>query len=134
MIRSSCGTENESSRKFCGECGAPGVDLPELRIAQLLPEPSSAGNGNRTGRCGRIAVLGADECEALGGAATRLGAVRRPGGLHHAVGIARSEEVRELLSRYFDTSRPIIARYGGTVEKFIGDAVMAVWGAPRHGG
>ncbi|HEX5938583.1 MAG TPA: adenylate/guanylate cyclase domain-containing protein [Actinomycetota bacterium] len=40
------------------------------------------------------------------------------------------EEVRELLSRYFDTSRRLIARYGGTVEKFIGDAVMAVWGAP----
>jgi len=40
------------------------------------------------------------------------------------------EEVRELLSRYFDESRRIIARYGGTVEKFIGDAVMAVWGVP----
>ena len=40
------------------------------------------------------------------------------------------EEVRELLSRYFDTCRSIIDRYGGTVEKFIGDAVMAVWGAP----
>ncbi len=40
------------------------------------------------------------------------------------------EEVRDLLSRYFDASREIIERYGGTVEKFIGDAVMAVWGAP----
>jgi len=40
------------------------------------------------------------------------------------------EEVRELLSRYFDAAREIIERYGGTVEKFIGDAVMAVWGAP----
>ncbi len=40
------------------------------------------------------------------------------------------EETRELLSRYFDLSRDVIARYGGTVEKFIGDAVMAVWGAP----
>ena len=41
-----------------------------------------------------------------------------------------SEEVRDLLSRYFDTSRQIIGRYGGNIEKFIGDAVMAVWGAP----
>ena len=32
--------------------------------------------------------------------------------------------------RYFELSRDVIARYGGTVEKFIGDAVMAVWGAP----
>jgi tetratricopeptide (TPR) repeat protein len=38
--------------------------------------------------------------------------------------------VRELLSRYFDTCRRLIELYGGTVEKFIGDAVMAVWGTP----
>jgi class 3 adenylate cyclase len=41
-----------------------------------------------------------------------------------------AEEVRELLSRYFDICRRLIELYGGTVEKFIGDAVMAVWGAP----
>ncbi len=41
-----------------------------------------------------------------------------------------AEETRELLSRYFDLARTLIARYGGTVEKFIGDAVMAVWGTP----
>ena len=41
-----------------------------------------------------------------------------------------SEDVRELLSRYFETCQRLITLYGGTVEKFIGDAVMAVWGAP----
>jgi class 3 adenylate cyclase len=41
-----------------------------------------------------------------------------------------AEEVREFLSRYFDTARRVIDRFGGTVEKFIGDAVMAVWGTP----
>ena len=41
-----------------------------------------------------------------------------------------AEDTRELLTRYFDSSRQIVERYGGTVEKFIGDAVMAVWGAP----
>ncbi|MGB2876227.1 MAG: adenylate/guanylate cyclase domain-containing protein [Gaiellaceae bacterium] len=40
------------------------------------------------------------------------------------------EAVRELLSHYFDRARRVIERYGGTVEKFIGDAVMAVWGTP----
>ncbi len=39
-------------------------------------------------------------------------------------------DVRELLSGYFDLARVIVGRYGGLVEKFIGDAVMAVWGAP----
>src|SRR5207244_1893616 len=41
-----------------------------------------------------------------------------------------AEEVRELLTRYFELARTLIERYGGTVEKFIGDAVMAVWGTP----
>jgi class 3 adenylate cyclase/tetratricopeptide (TPR) repeat protein len=41
-----------------------------------------------------------------------------------------AEEVRELLSRYFDTCRRLVGLYGGLVEKFIGDAVMAVWGTP----
>ncbi len=40
------------------------------------------------------------------------------------------EAVRESLARYFDVARERIERYGGTVEKFIGDAVMAVWGTP----
>ena len=40
------------------------------------------------------------------------------------------EAVRELLSRYFEIARTITGRYGGVVEKFIGDAVMAVWGTP----
>ena len=41
-----------------------------------------------------------------------------------------AEDVREILSRYFESCKRLIAVYGGTVEKFIGDAVMAVWGAP----
>jgi len=41
-----------------------------------------------------------------------------------------AEDTRELLSRYFEISRAIVDRYGGTIEKFIGDAVMAVWGTP----
>ena len=43
---------------------------------------------------------------------------------------ADPEEVRELLSGYFDLARSIVAKYGGVIEKFIGDAVMALWGAP----
>jgi class 3 adenylate cyclase/tetratricopeptide (TPR) repeat protein len=40
------------------------------------------------------------------------------------------EAVRELLSEYFRVAKTVISRYGGVVEKFIGDAVMAVWGTP----
>jgi class 3 adenylate cyclase len=41
-----------------------------------------------------------------------------------------AEDVRDILGRYFETARAAIARHGGTLEKFIGDAVMAVWGTP----
>ncbi|MDQ2940844.1 MAG: zinc-ribbon domain-containing protein, partial [Chloroflexota bacterium] len=42
-----------------------------------------------------------------------------------------SEALREVMSRYFDEMRAVLERHGGTVEKFIGDAVMAVFGLPR---
>jgi class 3 adenylate cyclase len=41
------------------------------------------------------------------------------------------EALRAVLDRYFTAMRTAIERHGGTVEKFIGDAVMAVFGAPR---
>src|ERR671937_375402 len=40
------------------------------------------------------------------------------------------EALRGLLARYFTRMRAIVERHGGTVEKFIGDAVMAVFGVP----
>jgi class 3 adenylate cyclase/tetratricopeptide (TPR) repeat protein len=40
------------------------------------------------------------------------------------------ERLRALLARYFERMRGIVERHGGSVEKFIGDAVMAVFGVP----
>jgi class 3 adenylate cyclase/tetratricopeptide (TPR) repeat protein len=40
------------------------------------------------------------------------------------------ERLRALLARYFERMKAIVERHGGTVEKFIGDAVMAVFGVP----
>ncbi len=42
-----------------------------------------------------------------------------------------AESVRELMFRYFHEMRSAVERHGGTVEKFIGDAVMAVFGVPE---
>jgi class 3 adenylate cyclase/tetratricopeptide (TPR) repeat protein len=40
------------------------------------------------------------------------------------------ESLRQVMRRYFDAARTVIEQHGGTVEKFIGDAVMAVFGVP----
>src|SRR4051794_25494895 len=113
--------------KFCVECGVPLVISPTpsgALAAQTGPAvagssgtPSTASSpatGNLVPERRSTCVLSGD----LVGLAGDGNADRDP------------EAVRELLSRYFDTARLLVARYGGTVEKFIGDAVMAVWGVP----
>jgi class 3 adenylate cyclase/tetratricopeptide (TPR) repeat protein len=117
-----CGTPNEPGDRFCGECAQP-LDAPTsieggagtpapggpLSPAPTRPvEPSGPIAERRL-----VSVLFAD----LVGF-TPYAEERDP------------EEVRETLTRYFDLARDVIERTGGTVEKFIGDAVMAVWGAP----
>src|SRR5207253_978431 len=41
-----------------------------------------------------------------------------------------AESFRHVMARYFEAARRVLVRHGGTVEKFIGDAVMAVFGVP----
>src|SRR5262252_1869822 len=44
------------------------------------------------------------------------------------------EDVRALMGRYYQHARRVITEHGGTLEKFIGDAVMAIFGLPQaHG-
>src|SRR2546425_12253563 len=45
------------------------------------------------------------------------------------------EDLRALLGRYYAIAKDVVGEHGGTLEKFIGDAVMAVFGLPQaHGG
>ena len=130
-----CGTENRAAVRFCVHCGA--------MLSRACASCGAAYNvGERfCGECG--APLSADPPQANQSApATRAEPARLTERRHVTVLFADlvgftplsqqrdAEDVRELLSRYFDTARTIIARYGGEVEKFIGDAVMAVWGVP----
>jgi class 3 adenylate cyclase/tetratricopeptide (TPR) repeat protein len=127
---SSCGTENEAGRKFCGECGSP--------LARIC---ASCGFANSPavkfcGECG--AALEGQTTPSVPAPAPEPTAERRLVSILFAdlVGFTSlsesrdSEEVRELQTRYFDSCRRLITLYGGTIEKFIGDAVMAVWGTP----
>jgi class 3 adenylate cyclase/tetratricopeptide (TPR) repeat protein len=129
MICSNCGTENRSGRRFCSQCGGPlSVACPSCGAAN---DPAD----RFCGQCGT--ALAGEEPEA---APEPLGPVaeRRLVSVLFAdlVGFTAlsddrdPEEVRDLLSRYFEQSQQIVGRYGGVVEKFIGDAVMAVWGTP----
>ena len=103
MTCSSCGGAIEPGKKFCGDCGAP-VEAVAIEVAGTPPPVAERR---------LVSVLFADLV-----------------GFTSASEDRDAEETREVLTRYFDGTRQIIERYGGTVEKFIGDAVMAVWGAP----
>jgi class 3 adenylate cyclase len=51
---------------------------------------------------------------------------------HHGLGQALDpESLQQMLSRFFAEMKLIVERHGGVVSKFIGDAVMAVFGLPR---
>src|SRR6266540_2481165 len=128
MLCPTCATENEPGRKFCAECGGP--------LALACP---SCGSANSPGVkfCGECGAPLAPEAVSLPTTAAPTSERRLVSVLFaDLVGFTTisesrdAEEVRELLSRYFDTCRRLISLYGGTVEKFIGDAVMAVWGTP----
>jgi class 3 adenylate cyclase/tetratricopeptide (TPR) repeat protein len=130
IVCSTCGAENPVGQRFCGSCGAA-----------LAAVCSSCGVSNPAGQrfCGDCgAPLGAQGLSVAAPTVETPVAERRLVSVLFAdlVGFTSlsesrdAEEVRELLSRYFDSCRRLIELYGGTVEKFIGDAVMAVWGTP----
>ena len=128
----SCGLIDASPGRFCRDCGTP--------LALSCPT------------CGALVAPNQRFCADCGTALVAAGTSAAPGGADRGTAVAERrvcsvlfcdlvgftplsesrdpEEVRELLSRYFATARTVIERYGGVVEKFIGDAVMAVWGTP----
>ena len=116
-----CGAENLDDARFCVECGSSlaevcescGVELPhEARFCPAcgtrVPPAAPPGEERKL-----VTVLFAD----LVGS-TALGARLDP------------EHLGEVTDAFFGAMRQEIERQGGTVEKFIGDAVMAVFGVP----
>jgi class 3 adenylate cyclase len=106
----SCGAANNPAAKFCGECG---TTLPGAAGAPAAADTLATPRAGATAERRLVTVLFADLV-----------------GFTTLAQDADPEDTREFLTRYFDLARTIVERYGGTVEKFIGDAVMAVWGAP----
>jgi len=101
----SCGTANSASAKFCTECAAP--------LSSSAPAAATAQSPAPVAERRLVSVLFVDLVGFTPFAEER-----------------DAEDVRETLTLYFEIARDTVGRYGGTVEKFIGDAVMAVWGTP----
>src|SRR6478735_3997182 len=126
MVCTACATENRPGTRFCTNCGST-LEL-QCRACSATNDP-----GDRF--CGQCGTALAPAARPPGEAPTperRLVSVlfadlvgSTPMAEHRD-----PEEVRELLALYFDRCRVLIERYGGTVVKFIGDAVCAVWGTP----
>ncbi|HEY5134626.1 MAG TPA: adenylate/guanylate cyclase domain-containing protein [Candidatus Nanopelagicales bacterium] len=126
---SNCAVGLPIGAKFCAECGHPASP----RVCPSCGTPAET--GKFCAECG-TALDGASPAATVqlaGPVAERRVTSVLFGDLVGFTPLSESkdsEEVRELLSAYFQQCRVIVARYGGVVEKFIGDAVMAVWGVP----
>ena len=122
----SCATPYEGSPKFCPECG--------FGLQGIAPATAAATNGAPLAAPAASApvVSVPDAVSASTVAERKLVSVL----FADLVGFTSmsesrdAEAVREQLTEYFGVAQEIVTRYGGSVEKFIGDAVMAVWGTP----
>jgi class 3 adenylate cyclase len=116
-----CGADTDAGARFCPSCG------------QALVEPCPS--------CGAETRTGAQFCAACGHRLDRAGATEEERKLvtvlfadltgSTALGERLDpERLRALLSDYFAAMSSVIESWGGVVEKFIGDAVMSVFGIP----
>ncbi len=115
-----CGSQNGPAARFCGDCGTrldgpdePSVGSSPIGLVNAIAARTAIAPTEPVAERRLVSVLFVD---LVGFTAIAEG--------------RDAEAVRELLTLYFERARSVIERYGGTVEKFIGDAVMAVWGAP----
>jgi class 3 adenylate cyclase len=139
VICAKCGTENLAGARFCMECATPfaavcpscgASNLPAAKFCSECATPMAGAAAARPTPATTTAAADSEMPDAV--AARRLVSVL----FADLVGFTAwsegrdAEEVRDLQTRYFATVSETIVRYGGNVEKFIGDAVMALWGAP----
>ena len=132
MRCSRCQTENREGRRFCASCGAALARACECGYVNDATDRFCGG-------CGRLLER---EAEAAADRPVETDGDRRPVAIMFCdlVGYTRlsskldPEEVRALLEQFFSVIDATVERYGGTIDKHIGDAAMALFGAPRaHG-
>ncbi len=136
MICSGCQIENRSGRRFCSKCGAalsaacPGCGYEN--------EPGDAFCGG----CGAALATSAPSAKRPPATPERAGPERRQvtilfadlSGFTKLSATLPAEDVHRLIGRFFEVVDDIVLEYGGRIDKHIGDAVMALFGAPvAHG-
>ncbi len=130
-----CGRSNPAGNRFCGTCGAP------LERSCPACGATNPADNRFCGACGAGLPGEAPAAAAVGRAAARTGPEIQErkvvtiliADLTGSTELATSmdaEDLRPILTAYFTAMAEEIDRYGGTVEKFIGDAVVAVFGVP----
>ena len=112
---SGCGQQVPPGSKFCNQCGTPvGAPLPApLAVPNELASKIDAGRESLEGERKQITVLFAD-VEGSMALAERLD----------------PESWRELMNRFFQVCADAVHHADGTVDKFTGDGIMALFGAP----
>jgi len=116
MVCPSCGEPVTPGKGFCRGCGHALTGMASPAPAATVQRSVTADGGPAREPVAERRVCSVLFCDLVG--FTPLSESQDP------------EAVREVLSEYFGLARTVIGRYGGVVEKFIGDAVMAVWGTP----
>ncbi len=125
MTCAACNFDNPAGNRFCGNCGAPlSITCPNCAA------PNDPGT-RFCGQCGSP-LTRTDETTLVSPTAERRLVTVLFADLTDYTAFSEGrdpEEVRNFQSSYYEQSRRVIQLFGGTIEKFIGDAVMAVWGA-----
>jgi class 3 adenylate cyclase len=124
-----CQFQNRDEAKFCKECG--------LRLERACTE------------CGSEYEIGSKFCDACGfkldpGSKTQIHDPPQEGERKHVTVLFSDlsgytamsekldpEDLKEKMHRIFEPIKAVVHKYGGFIEKFVGDAVMAIFGVPQ---
>ena len=115
-----CGAECAPGAKYCSECAAP-------LSSGASAEPAPAGASPAVYSGDRAAGAASEPAQADRRVVTIL--LADISGFTSLSEKLDPEAVRDLITACFERLVPCIQRYGGTIDKFIGDEVMALFGA-----
>jgi class 3 adenylate cyclase/tetratricopeptide (TPR) repeat protein len=124
-----CGTQADTGQRFCGQCGrALSSACPQCGHENPGDHRFCGGCGTSLGTGVPVATSPAPAVPAIERRVVSVLFVDLVGFTSFSEG-RDPEDVRGMITDYFDLARNVVERFGGTVDKYIGDAVMAWWGA-----